>query len=81
MELAGKHVQTDIDDEAMAVLGRRAFQAKDAVLSHGIPEEMLFVPPYSPEYNNLYVFIPKSADGEPTPGDWSRVQQWVEGIL
>lgn len=73
-ETAESHTETDLTGEAMAVLARRAYQAKDNLQSHTLPEEMLLVPPYVPEYDNLYVFIPAA-------GDWSQVQKWVQDTL
>lgn len=73
-EIAEQHVETDLGDNAMAVLARRAYQAKNDLQSHTIPEDLLLVPPYTPEYENLYVFIPVAED-------WSQVQQWIRDTL
>lgn len=76
MALSDKYVETDLDDTGMATLARRAYQAKSTIESHGIPEEMLFNPPYIPEYKNLYVFIPAAG-----VGNWSQIQEWLKDIL
>jgi polyisoprenyl-teichoic acid--peptidoglycan teichoic acid transferase len=73
-EAAQNYSETDLNQEAIAVLARRVYQAKDDIQSHSIPEDLLVVPPYTAEYDNLYVFIP-------VVGDWSQVQKWVQDTL
>lgn len=68
------NTETDLTSEQMAYLGRLVYDSRNSVASHTIPEELLFNPPYSEEYNNLYVFTPKA-------GDWREVQSWVAGIF
>lgn len=66
--------ETGLSRAQVAYVARLAYDARSSVSSHVIPEDLLFNPPYSDEYNNLFVFIPKS-------GDWSEVHDWVEGVL
>lgn len=66
--------ETTLSREQMAYVGRLMYDARNEVSSHVIPEEFLFNPPYSDEYNNLYVFVPEG-------GNWSRVHDWVDGVL
>lgn len=66
--------ETTLTREQMAYIGRLMYDARDKVSSHVIPVEFLFNPPYSDEYNNLYVFVPEG-------GNWSRVHDWVDGVL
>ncbi len=68
------NVETDLSGNQLAYIARIVFDVRDSILSYAIPEELLFNPPYSPDYNNLYVFIPKD-------GDWGRIHEWVLGIL
>jgi LCP family protein required for cell wall assembly len=69
-----KVVQTDLTEPAMAILARRGLQARNNITPHTIPEDLLENPPLSPQYDNLYVFIPKS-------GDWEEVKSWVRDIF
>ena len=57
----------------LAYIGRLVANS-GKVSSHTIPLELLENPPYSDEYNNLYVFIPKA-------GEWSEVHRWLEDIF
>jgi anionic cell wall polymer biosynthesis LytR-Cps2A-Psr (LCP) family protein len=67
-------LETNLTGEQLAYIARLAFDARDKVASYTIPKEFLFNPPYSEEYDNLYVFISAS-------GDWSRVHSWVFSVL
>ena len=73
-EAGWKNVSTDMPESAMAIVARRTLEARDKISSSTIPEEYLFNPPYSADYDNLYVFIPKNED-------WSEVHRWVEELL
>lgn len=74
IRVIGSSIETDIEPEAAAILVRRILDAKDNVSSKVLPEDLLFNPPISPRYDNLYVFIPEA-------GDWSEVHDWVKCIL
>lgn len=68
-------IETDIDNNAGAVLARRFLDSrKTAMSTHVIPEDLLINPPISPTYDNQYVFIPKD-------GTWEEVHSWVSGLL
>lgn len=67
-------VETDIDEEAGAIIGRRLFDTRDIRESHVLSEDLLVNPPISRKYDNLYVFVPK-VEG------WSEVHSWVENLL
>lgn len=69
-----KIVETDLTKPQMAYIARLAYNSKDSVITHALPEELLFNPPYSEMYDFLFVFIP---NGE----DWSKVHDWVTGAL
>ena len=58
----------------VAYIARKIYDVKNKVRSFVLPEDYLNTPPYVPEYNNLYVFLPKA-------GNWSEVQLWVRGLL
>lgn len=66
--------ETGLSREELAYVARLAYDARNSISSHVIPEDLLYAPPYSDEYNNLFVFIPKS-------GDWGQVHDWVKGVL
>ena len=66
--------QTDIPPNAAAILARRTLQAKDAVESSILPEELLINPPKSLKYDNLYVFIPKD-------NSWDGIHKWIKCTL
>lgn len=69
-----KITETDMSKNQVAYVARKIYNVKGNINSHVLPEDFLDNPPYIPEYNNLYVFLPKG-------GDWSKVQAWVEGLL
>jgi len=69
-----EHVETDIDMKTATALARFGLQAKDNINSYSVPQELLVNPPYSPQYDNLYVFIGKDEN-------WKEVQDWVECVL
>jgi LCP family protein required for cell wall assembly len=74
--------ETDINSSTGAILARRFFSVRDTIDSHIMPEDLLERPPYSPMYDNLYVFIPKVEDPDDvTERSWSEVHTWVECIL
>ncbi len=66
--------ETDIDVSAGAILTRRVFQGNKQIESYVLGEEFLINPPISPEFDSLYVFIPKNKN-------WNKVHQWIESIL
>ncbi|OGM31398.1 hypothetical protein A2803_05445 [Candidatus Woesebacteria bacterium RIFCSPHIGHO2_01_FULL_44_21] len=68
-----KVTETDMTKPQLAYIGRLVANS-GKVSSHTIPLELLENPPYSDEYNNLYVFIPKA-------GEWSEVHRWLEDIF
>ncbi|MFC1600667.1 LCP family protein [Patescibacteria group bacterium] len=68
------NLETDIEEKEGTVLARYLLNSKDNISSHILPEELLFNPPISPKYDNLYVFIPKDED-------WSEVHSWVECVF
>jgi LCP family protein required for cell wall assembly len=71
---AGKYVETDLDAEAVAVLARRIFNARENIGSYVLTEELLENPPASKTYDNLYVFVPKNSS-------WDEVHIWVDCLL
>jgi len=74
LEVGRQHIETDIPGSAVAIIARRAVQAKDNIVSLVLPDRFLLNPPRSTRYDNLYVFIPKAAD-------WGEVHLWVECVL
>ncbi|MCX7928683.1 MAG: LCP family protein [Patescibacteria group bacterium] len=67
-------VQTDIPLSGLAIVARRLYDNKGISKSYVIPQDFLFVPNYSPKYDNLYVILPVG-------GNWQKVQEWVDSIL
>jgi len=67
-------IESDLTPSAFAILARRVITSRDSITSEVIPEDFLFRPPYLPEYDNLYVFIPKD-------GNWDKVHEWVLGLI
>jgi len=69
-----KITETDLKESQLALVARLLFDSKESVASFVVPQEFLLNPPYSREYRNLYVFLPKK-------GDWSEVHDWVLGAV
>lgn len=67
-------LETDLNEDQMAVLARKIYGSKDSVSLYTVPEEFLEVPQKSSLYDLLYVFIPKS-------GSWEELQSWIEEKL
>lgn len=66
--------ETSLTRPQMTYIARLVYNAREDVSSQTIPEDLLFNPPYSDEYKNLFVFIPKAEN-------WDEVHNWVEGVL
>lgn len=66
-------VETDIDEEAGAILVRKAVSG-GRFNSNVVPEEFLENPPISARYDNQYVFIAKG-------GSWDLLHEWVKKLL
>lgn len=75
-------IETDLTPQEAAVLARHLLSARKNISTHILPEELLYRPPYTPEYDNLYVFVPKLIDKEnPSGRSWSKVHDWVSCVL
>lgn len=74
IEIAKTSIETDIAGNAAAVLLRRILDTGENINSYVLPEELLFNPPKSFIYDNLYVFVP-IAEG------WEEVHGWVDCVL
>jgi len=66
--------ETDLTSSELALVARLLFDSKDSVNSFVVPEGFLLNPPYTTDYRNLYVFLPKK-------GDWSEVYNWVLEVV
>lgn len=73
-ESAREMTETDLTEEALALLARRVYDARGRIETFSIPEEMLVNPPKMVKYDNLYVLIPGAED-------WSEVWGWVREVL
>ena len=67
-------IETDLDERGLAILARRALEAKDNFLAMSMPEELLINPPISYQYDNLYVFVPRSEN-------WDEIRSWFEDVF
>ncbi len=63
-------IETDMTDSNLMVLARVAFLAKNNLLAHVLPEELLTNPAISAKYDNQYVFVP-------TDGGWEQIHKWI----
>jgi anionic cell wall polymer biosynthesis LytR-Cps2A-Psr (LCP) family protein len=63
-------IETDITDSNLMVLARLAFLAKDNLVAHVLPEDLLVNPAISARYDSQYVFVPAS-------GTWDQIHKWV----
>lgn len=70
----GEYLETDINMYEDAILARKIFNARKNVSGYVLPYELLENPPKLPQYDNLYVFIPRG-------GDWSQVKNWTSSIF
>lgn len=69
-----ENIETDIDFKAGAVLARTNLHAGENIYSFVLPEEFYSNPTPSPQYDNLYVFIPKN-------GNWSQMHKWIDCVF
>ncbi len=72
--IAENNVETDFSQEEAAAVARFAYVAKENIHSEVIDETLLENPEPSEDYDNLYVFVPRS-------GDWSEIHDWVSNLL
>ena len=72
-KIAKEVIETDIENNASAVLARRFVEMSTSMQTHVLPEELLENPPISPRYDNLYVFLP-------TSGTWDDIQNWIKDL-
>lgn len=75
LELASSNIETDIDPSAGSILARRFFNSRDSIETHTVPETFLLNPPITPEYDNLYVFVPNTTNKEDS---WELLHRWIE---
>lgn len=67
-------LETDISLSGLAIIARRIYDNKGISQSYVVPEELLYSPKYSLQYDNLYVFLPVS-------GKWDKMHKWVDSVL
>jgi LCP family protein required for cell wall assembly len=73
-EATAASVETDLKGSELAVVARAFFNARNNLVSHALPEDLLVVPPSLPQYDYLYIFVPAK-------GEWSEVHAWIESVL
>jgi LCP family protein required for cell wall assembly len=76
VSIAEKYVETDINFPTAGTLARYTLGNTESVTQKAFPEDLLVVPPTSPIYGNLYVFIPKVGNGQ-----WEEIQGWFSDTL
>jgi polyisoprenyl-teichoic acid--peptidoglycan teichoic acid transferase len=81
LAVADKVIETDMTEEEIVIITRWIYEARDNINSHVLPEELLYNPPISPKYDNLYVFIPEGDDPETPENEWNNVHEWVNEVL
>ncbi len=69
-------VETDIDNQTVAILTRLVFNARKSVTKYLIPDNLLINPPISKTYDKQYVFTPKLGNGR-----WEEIHGWVSNLL
>lgn len=69
-------VQTDIELDTGAIIGRYVYNSISNIQRFLIPEDLLLNPPISDKFDKQYVFIPKAGNGK-----WSSVQSWANDVL
>lgn len=69
-----QNTETDVDLGAASILARKAFEKRNDINSSVLPEDLLEVKQNLPQYDFLYVFVPKS-------GDWQQIYEWVDGLV
>lgn len=73
-QVVKKSVETDFNPSAAAILARRAFNARDKIISRVLSEDLLTHPPVSEQYDFQYVFIPKA-------GTWKEIHNAINCLL
>ncbi len=73
-QVVKKSVETDLDPSAAAILARKAFNARDKLITSVLSEDLLTHPLVSDQYDFQYVFVPK------TKG-WGEIHAWVSCLL
>jgi polyisoprenyl-teichoic acid--peptidoglycan teichoic acid transferase len=75
VDIVKESVETDIDSAAGAIIARRVYDSRNSeIVNLVLPEELLYRPPYTKEYNFLYVFLPVG-------GTWTKTHEWVQANL
>ncbi len=69
-------LETDVDNEAGAVIARKVFNARKSVTKYLIPSDLLVNPPTTYKYDKQYVFVPTAGNGR-----WEEINKWVKGLL
>jgi len=67
-------VQTDLGNNALAILAGRILMGRNNIVQTTLPEELLVNPPISPTYDNQYVFVPQN-------GNWDKVHEWISSLF
>lgn len=73
-QILKENSETDLSAPEAAVILRDVTFPRKNVSSSSIPIDLLNIYQNKPEYNNLYVLVPKD-------GNWTEVHKWVEDFL
>jgi len=71
LSVANKYIETDIDIPTAGIIARKALKNMNSISQKQFPEDLIIVPKTSAIYDNLYVFIPKTGNG-----NWEEIQKW-----
>lgn len=68
------HVESNLDNKSLLILGRLVFKLKNNISFFSIPEDLMEVSQNNKRYDYQYVFIPKS-------GLWLELREWIKNSL
>lgn len=73
-DIAYSHVETNLDNKSLLILGRLIFESRNNINFLSIPDEFLTVSQNDKKYDFQYVFISKSET-------WAEFQEWIKNSI
>ncbi|AKM83048.1 hypothetical protein A2422_04380 [Candidatus Woesebacteria bacterium RIFOXYC1_FULL_31_51] len=73
-DITFSHVETNLDNKSLLILGRLVFESRNKINFFSIPEKFLEISQNLKKYDYQYVFIPKS-------GSWKDFQEWLNNHI
>lgn len=67
-------IETDLNNNTLAILARRALQSRNSINNYNLPEDFLTNPPLQSKYDYLYVFVSATKN-------WDQIRNWFQNIL